>query len=144
MLPTCHGGKESTCLCRRHRRHGFDPWIGKISCRRKWQPTLVFLLGKGHVQRRLVGYNPWGHRESDTTKQLSAHTVIKLVMKFCSVISHYELKRRKESIVRWVHGVFHPSTDLFLNIAFPNPEARSVAIKQGFKQSSLLHFYLFI
>ena len=27
-------------------RPGFDPWVGKISCRRKWQPTLVFLPGK--------------------------------------------------------------------------------------------------
>ena len=27
------------------RRHGFDPWVGKIPWRRKWQSTLVFLLG---------------------------------------------------------------------------------------------------
>ena len=35
-------GKESTCQCR---RHGFDPQVGKIPWRRKWQPTPVFLLG---------------------------------------------------------------------------------------------------
>ena len=58
------------------------------------------MLGKVHIQRSLVEYNSWGHKESDTTKQLSTNTVIKLVMKFCSVISSYELKRRKESIVR--------------------------------------------
>ena len=28
-------GKESTCQCRRHRRHGFYPWVGKIPWRRK-------------------------------------------------------------------------------------------------------------
>ena len=40
--------KEPTCQCRRHRRHGFDPWVGKISWRRKWQPMPVFLPEKSH------------------------------------------------------------------------------------------------
>ena len=44
------------------RRPRYDPWVGKISWRRKWQPTLVFLPGKFHGQRRLVGYSPWGHK----------------------------------------------------------------------------------
>ena len=56
-------GKESACQCRRHRRHGFDPWVRKISWRRKWQSTLVFLLGKFHGQRSLVDYSPWDHKE---------------------------------------------------------------------------------
>ena len=38
--------------------HGFDPWVGKIPWRRKWQPTPVFLPGKSHRQRSLVGYSP--------------------------------------------------------------------------------------
>jgi len=37
---------------------GFDPWIGKILRRRKWQPTPIFLPGKFHGQRNLVGYSP--------------------------------------------------------------------------------------
>ena len=40
---------------------------------RKWQPAPVFLPGKFHGQRSLVGYIPWGCEESDTTKQLSTH-----------------------------------------------------------------------
>ena len=36
--------------------------------RGKWQPTPVFLPGKSHGQRRLVGYSPWGREESDTTE----------------------------------------------------------------------------
>ena len=36
----------------------------------KWQPTPVLLAGKFHGQRSLVGYSPWGHKESDTTEQL--------------------------------------------------------------------------
>ena len=38
--------------------------------RRKWQSTLVLLPGKSHGQRSLVGYSPWGRKESDTTEQL--------------------------------------------------------------------------
>ena len=46
-------------------RPGFDPWFGKISWRRKWQLTPVFLPGKSHGQRSLVGYSPWGGKETD-------------------------------------------------------------------------------
>ena len=49
--PACHG-----------RRPVFNPWVGKIPWRRKWQPTPVFLPGKSHEQRSLVGYSPWSHR----------------------------------------------------------------------------------
>ena len=38
--------------------------------RRKWQPTPVVLPGKSHGQRSLVGYSPWGRKESDTTERL--------------------------------------------------------------------------
>jgi len=44
-LPQWFSGKESVPQYRRHR---FDPWVGKISSRRKWQPTPVFLPGKFH------------------------------------------------------------------------------------------------
>ena len=40
----------------------FDPWVGKIPWRREWQPTAVFLPGKFHGQRSLVGYSPRDHR----------------------------------------------------------------------------------
>ena len=36
-----------------------------------WQPTPVFLPGKPHGQRSLVGYSPWGYKEPDMTEQLS-------------------------------------------------------------------------
>ena len=50
----------------------FDPWVGKISWR-KWQPTSVFLPGKSHGQRSLMGYSPWGRKELDTTEWLHFH-----------------------------------------------------------------------
>ena len=42
-------GKESACGCRRCKRRGINPWVGKIPWRRKWQHTPVFLLGKSQV-----------------------------------------------------------------------------------------------
>ena len=41
---------------------GLNPWLVKIPWRRKWQPTLLFLPGKPHGQRRLAGYSPCGSR----------------------------------------------------------------------------------
>ena len=49
-------------------RPGFNPLVGKIPWRRKWQPTPVLLPGKSHGQRSLVGYSSWGHKESDMTE----------------------------------------------------------------------------
>ena len=54
-------------------RPRFSPWVGKISWRRKWQPTPVFLPGESHGWRSLIGYSPWGHKESDTTERLHFH-----------------------------------------------------------------------
>ena len=65
--------KESTCQCR---RHGFYLWVGRIPWRRKWQPPPVFLPGKSHRERSLVGCGPWGRKESDTTEH--AHTSFSL------------------------------------------------------------------
>ena len=67
-LPWCLSSREYTCLCR---KRGFDPWVGKIPWRRKWPLTPVFLPGKFHGQRSLVGYSPWSRKELDTTEQLN-------------------------------------------------------------------------
>ena len=49
-------------LCLQCGRPGFNPWVRKIPCRRKWQPTSVFLPVKSHGQRNLAGYSPWSRR----------------------------------------------------------------------------------
>ena len=46
------------------RRPGFNPWDGKSSWRSKWQPTSVFLPGKSHGGKGLVGYSPQGRKKS--------------------------------------------------------------------------------
>ena len=65
------GDEEPVCQCR---GCGFDAWAGKIPWKRKRQPTPLFLPGKSHGQRSLVGYTPRAHQESDTTFRLKQHT----------------------------------------------------------------------
>ena len=40
----------------------------------EWQPIPVFFPGKSHGQRSLAGYSPRGHKESNSTTQLSTRT----------------------------------------------------------------------
>ena len=57
-------------MLKKKERDTFDPWLRKIPWRRKWQPTPVLLPGKFRGLRLLVGYSPWGRKESDTTERL--------------------------------------------------------------------------
>ena len=52
-------------ICLQCERSGFDPWVGKILCRRERLPTPVFWPGEVHGL-----YSPWGHKDSDTTERL--------------------------------------------------------------------------
>ena len=61
-FPCGSAAKESAC------NSGFDPWVGRIPWRRERLPTPVFWPGEFHGL-----YSPWGHKESDTTEQLSLH-----------------------------------------------------------------------
>ena len=78
-LPSWLSGKETICQWGRCKRPGFNPWVGKIPWRKKWQPTPGFLPGKFHGPRSLVGYSPWGCKQSDRTEQLNTHTLLYLV-----------------------------------------------------------------
>ena len=62
-------GRERICvLCSRLR---FIPWVGTIAWWMDWQTTPVFLPGKFHGWRILVGYRPEDHKELDTTEWLN-------------------------------------------------------------------------
>ena len=67
-FPDDASGKEFICQCRRCKRSRFNPRVGKIPWRRKWQPTPVFLPEKFHGQRSLVCCSPWDRKQSDMTE----------------------------------------------------------------------------
>ena len=54
--------KKKKRICLQCRKPRFDPWVGKISWRREWLSTPIFLPGEFHGQRSLVGYSQWGCR----------------------------------------------------------------------------------
>ena len=136
-LPTSHSyllrdtapggtsGKESACQCRRHKRYSFDPWVGMIPWSRKWQPTPVFLAGKSHGQRSLVGYSPQGRKESDMTEHTHTHTHTHTQV----ILSSLHLPHRIDfqlaplfSVVPFFARKRHSCTiHHFCQIIFPNP-----------------------
>ena len=78
-LPWWLSGKKQTskqtktCQCSIHR---FDFCSRKISWRRKWQSTPVFLPKKYHGLRSLAGYSPWRSKKSDMTQQQNTNDTI--------------------------------------------------------------------
>ena len=60
-----------------------ETWVGKISWRRKWQPTTVLWSGEPHGQRSLAAYSLWGLKELDMIEQLTAFFFFTLYPKVC-------------------------------------------------------------
>ena len=67
-FPIGASGKEPVCQRRRHKRHVFNLWVGKIAWKRTSQPAPVFLPGESQGQRSLAGYSSQGHKELDMTE----------------------------------------------------------------------------
>ena len=110
-------GKEPTYQCRRLGICGFSPWVGRISWRRKWQPTPASLPGKFHSQRSLAGYNLYVH---DRLLQSCLTLCDTMDLSPPGYSVHRMLKAR---ILEWVAM---PSSK-----GFPNPgiEPRSLALQ---------------
>ena len=85
---------------------------GKIPWKSIWQPTPVFSPEKSHWQRGLVGYSPWGRRESDLTE----HTHTMIFAEFVSLCN-----RLHKTVLR------HPC----------HPQSSSCFCSQSFMQSGL-------
>ena len=66
--------KESSCQCRRHKRCGFDPWVGKISWSRKWQPVFNILAWEIPWTEEPGVYGPWCHKEPDVIECMCMHS----------------------------------------------------------------------
>ena len=127
--------------------------------RRKWQLTPVFLPGKAHGQKSLVGYSPWSHNESDTTEHTQYNSLgtslvvwwlrICLPMQEFSCVwlcnttdcsmpglpVHHQLPEFTQTHVHWVGDAIQPSHPL----SSPSP-ALNLSQHQGlFINESVLH-----
>ena len=63
-------------ICLQCRRPRFNSWVKKIPWRRAWLPTPVFLPGEFHGWRSLVGYSPWGPKESIRSQRVRTELYI--------------------------------------------------------------------
>ena len=96
-FPGGTSGKESACHYRRHKRHSFDPWVGKIPWRRKWQPIPVFLPGASHGLRCQQDYSPWGCKVSDTS-EATEHSPSAVISEFGNFDLIFFLHKNSDSV----------------------------------------------
>ena len=90
-LPWWLRGKDSASQCKRRKRREFHPWVKRLPWSGRWQPIPLFLPGKFHAQRSLVGCCPWGRKESDTTEQLTTMSIYYLAGKTFSKVSRLSI-----------------------------------------------------
>ena len=92
-FPGRASGQKPTCQCRILKRREFNPWVGKISWRRAWQPTLVFLPRESHGQRSLAGYSSVGSQRVGHDLSDLAHTCPSISSTFAFKLISFLIKR---------------------------------------------------
>ena len=115
-----------------------NTWVGKIPWRRQRLPTLVFLPGEFHGQRKLASYSPWRHKELDMTEGfhlLSLFMSIELVMPSNHLMLCHPF--------HFLPSIF-PSISVFCNeLVHQNYSARVQLKFLNFKQIDMLMLYVF-
>ena len=129
--------KESTCNAGRPR---FNPWVGKIPWRRKWQPTPAFSPGEVHGQRSHIGYIPRGRKDSGTTEAVSqsVSSVAQSCPTLCNPMNHsmpglpvhHHLPEFTQTHVHRVSDAIQPSYPL----SSPSPPAPNPSQHQSLFQ----------
>ena len=93
---------QQSRICLQFRRRRFDPWVGKMPWRRKWQTTPVFLPGKFYGQRSLVGYSPWDHESQHSLVTKSTNCILKERRQNCRIqgqeVALFQLSAKGASI----------------------------------------------
>ena len=85
-----------------------DPCFGKIPWRRKWKPTPVFLPGEFREQRSLVGYSPWGRKESGMGSQRFGHDWATNTHKLFGALRIYSLgMHHNKAAIFWTLYLHH-------------------------------------
>ena len=67
------GGSDGKMSVYDARDPGSTPGLGRSLGEGNGNPLQYYCLEKSHGQKSLVGYSPWGRKESDTTEQLHVH-----------------------------------------------------------------------
>ena len=68
-------GKEPACQCKKHKRHGLDPWVRKIPWRKAWQPTPMTQMVKNLPAVKETWVQSLG-QENPLEKEVVTHTSI--------------------------------------------------------------------
>ena len=115
-------------------RPGFDLWVGKIPWKRERLPTPVFWPREFHGL-----YSPWGHKELDTTEQIS-HTHTRTHTHTPFIFNDY---MQLYSIIYMYHIFIHSSVDRYLDCFHVLAIVKSAAVNIGVHISFKNNFYLF-
>ena len=109
-FPGGSDGKESTCQCRRHRRHGFDPWIRKIPWRRELATHSSILTWRIPWTEKPGGLQPIGSQRVRRNSVTNTHLPI-----LCTghpqkdVPPTYTALRTPQDVVRGIADPFSPT-----------------------------------
>ena len=109
-------------ICLQCRRPGFDPWIRKIPWQKELSPTPVFLPGKFHGYRSLMGYN-MGLQRFGNDLETNAFTFSLLIyLKAAGNWDSRKLKKRKScsSAQRFMIKTFIWQTNIYMTVNFIN------------------------
>ena len=145
VLPWWLSGKEFAC---QFRRYGFDPWVGKIPWRRRWQPMPVFLPGNSHEQRSLAGYCPWGCKnqtELSNTTTTNSSIEYKALRVCCSLIGAQPLPLAHvvfyfhTSAVQPGYRIIKPNSDLELQKAVKLQSVSRSVMSDSLRPHELQH-----
>ena len=147
LAPRWLSGKKSACQCKRSRRCGFNPWVRKITWRRKWQPNPLFLPGKSHGQRSLAGYSPWDLKESEMTQQISPHAnlaprSLKVTVDLCLFCSLPKLQSPRHSQQKILGYDTHFSLPRYRTNSFAGTAASSLALHLYIRNNNAWHIGL--
>ena len=109
-FPGGANGKESACQYRRHKRHGFDPWVRKTTWRRACQSTPVFLPGESRGQRGLVAT---GHRVTISHKESDWSNLTQYISLLMTLPSLYIKKDHKYYHSKRNSSINYPQTSFY-------------------------------
>ena len=136
-------GKEFIFQCRRQKKLGFDPSMGKIPWRRKWPPTPIFLLRKSHGQRSLRGYSLQCHKESGMTKYAGTQAQAIFIQRLLSHLEHSpkSLKFLQSHVQSWT---FPPCRQLLQLSLFFSMHHLHWHCLYSWPQKKIFFFILFV